>query len=69
MSATVSERDLKNCNCSASEKERGLTYVDIVGAMLRADGTPDPELFVKDGLHMTPKGYEIWTAAVNRALK
>ncbi|HSQ56357.1 MAG TPA: GDSL-type esterase/lipase family protein [Gemmata sp.] len=50
------------------EKEMGLAYVDIVSAMLRADGTPDPELFVKDGLHMSPKGYEIWTAAVRKTL-
>jgi lysophospholipase L1-like esterase len=51
------------------DKTRGLTYVDIVPQMLRADGTPDPELFVKDGLHLSDKGYELWTAAVNRALK
>jgi lysophospholipase L1-like esterase len=51
------------------EKESGLAYIDIVTPMLRADGTPDPELFVKDGLHLSPKGYEIWTAAVKEALK
>jgi lysophospholipase L1-like esterase len=51
------------------EQEKGLTYLDVVPLMLRADGTPDPELFVKDGLHMTPKGYELWTAEVRKALK
>lgn len=51
------------------DKTRGLVYVDIVPLMLRTDGTPDPEMFVKDGLHMTEKGYEVWTAAVNKALK
>jgi lysophospholipase L1-like esterase len=51
------------------EKESGLVYVDLVAPMLRADGTPDPDLFVKDGLHLSPKGYEVWTAAVARALK
>lgn len=51
------------------EREKGLTFVDIVPIMLRSDGTPDPELFVKDGLHMSPKGYELWTAAVNKVLK
>jgi lysophospholipase L1-like esterase len=50
------------------EREKGLVYVDIVRAMLRDDGTPDPELFVKDGLHLSAKGYEIWTAAVKAAL-
>ena len=51
------------------EREKGLTFVDVVPLMLGPDGTPIPELFVKDGLHMTPKGYEVWTAAVNKALK
>ena len=54
---------------SFCESEKGLVFVDVVPLMLRADGTPDPELFVKDGLHMSPKGYEIWTAAVGKALK
>lgn len=45
-----------------------LTYIDIVSPMLGTDGKPIPDLFVKDGLHMTPKGYEIWTTAVNKAL-
>jgi lysophospholipase L1-like esterase len=50
-------------------KGEGLVFVDVVPLMLGADGAPDPELFVKDGLHMSAKGYELWTAAVNKALK
>jgi lysophospholipase L1-like esterase len=49
-------------------KGEHLGYIDIVPLMLGADGTPDPELFVKDGLHLSPKGYEIWTTEVNKAL-
>ncbi len=51
------------------EKGSGLVYVDVVPVMLGSDGMPIPELFQKDGLHMTPKGYELWTAVVNKALK
>lgn len=51
------------------ETDKGLTFVDIVPAMLGPDGTPVPELFVKDGLHMSAKGYELWMAEVNKALK
>ena len=51
------------------DAEKGLTFVDVVPLMLGPDGTPVPELFVKDGLHMTPKGYELWTAAVKEALR
>jgi lysophospholipase L1-like esterase len=39
-------------------------YVDVDPLMLGPDGKPRPELFVQDGLHMTPAGYKIWTAAV-----
>ena len=46
-----------------------LAYLDIVPLMLGADGKPDADLFVKDGLHMSPKGYEFWTAALNKLLK
>ena len=51
--------------CATDER---LGYIDIVPAMLGPDGMPIAELFVKDGLHMTDKGYEIWTAAVAKAL-
>jgi lysophospholipase L1-like esterase len=51
------------------EKGSGLVYVDVVPLMLRSDGTPATELFQKDGLHMTPKGYEIWAAAISKLLK
>ena len=36
--------------------------------MIGADGKPKPELFVQDGLHMTPAGYDIWTAALKPLL-
>ncbi len=41
-----------------------LTYVDVERPMLGADGKPRPELYVADGLHMTPEGYRIWNAAI-----
>ena len=41
-----------------------LRYVDVTAAMLGPDGRPRPELYVEDGLHMTPAGYAIWTRLV-----
>jgi lysophospholipase L1-like esterase len=35
-------------------------YVPVLDAMLR-DGKPRPELFLDDGLHLGPAGYELWT--------
>ena len=46
-----------------------LTFLDTVPLTLGSDGTPDPALFVKDGLHLSPAGYEKWTAAVRKALE
>ena len=45
-----------------------LHFVDVAPPMLGADGRPRPELFVEDGLHMTPAGYEIWNGLLARAL-
>ncbi len=39
-------------------------FVDVDGPMLGWDEKPRKELFVADGLHMTPKGYELWTTLV-----
>ena len=41
-----------------------LRYVDVTAAMLGPNGRPRPELYVEDGLHMTPAGYAIWTRLV-----
>jgi lysophospholipase L1-like esterase len=47
---------------------RNMTYLDVVAPMLGVDGKPKPELFVNDGLHMTPDGYDVWTAALKPLL-
>jgi lysophospholipase L1-like esterase len=44
-------------------------YVDVGTPMIGADGTPIPELFVSDGLHMTPAGYDIWNRVVGPVLR
>jgi lysophospholipase L1-like esterase len=49
--------------------DRRLGYVDIFSAMLGPDGKPRPELYREDGLHMTRAGYDIWRAAVAKAMK
>ena len=37
-----------------------LRYVDVFTPMLDASGQPRRELYIEDGLHMTPAGYAIW---------
>jgi lysophospholipase L1-like esterase len=46
-----------------------LLYIDIVPAMLGADGEPVKELFVKDMLHMSPAGYKIWNEQILKLLE
>lgn len=49
--------------CSKNDR---LEFVDIDTPMLGDDGKPRPELFLKDGLHMTDAGYEIWSILVRQ---
>lgn len=39
---------------------RKVKFVDVATPMLGPDGKPKPELFLGDGLHMKPAGYELW---------
>ncbi len=43
---------------------KGDVYVDVWGPMLGEDGMPRPELYLADGLHLTPAGYAVWNKLV-----
>jgi lysophospholipase L1-like esterase len=43
-------------------------YIDVASAMFDALGNLPRDLFVEDGLHMTSKGYDIWTAVIKPIL-
>lgn len=51
-----------------SEREANLRYIDFSSRLLGADGAPDPAFYVEDRLHMSPRGYEIWTDVVRSRL-
>jgi lysophospholipase L1-like esterase len=53
---------------SLSDGHPSLHYVDISEPMLGEDGSPRPELFVADNLHLSPAGYDVWTPIVARAV-
>lgn len=42
-----------------------LDYIDVFMPMLDGAGMPRGELFVEDGIHMTPPGYELWTRLID----
>ena len=46
-----------------------LEFVDIDTPMIGDDGKPRPELFAKDGLHLSDKGYAMWSQLVAPHIK
>ncbi len=53
----------------ACAADGNMVFVDIDKPMMGADGKPREELLVKDGLHLSEKGYELWTSLVKPYLK
>ncbi|MBA9078912.1 SGNH/GDSL hydrolase family protein [Rufibacter quisquiliarum] len=43
---------------------RKVKFVDVSTPMLGPDGKPRPELYIGDGIHMTPAGYKLWVEIV-----
>ena len=46
-----------------------LYFVDVDAPMLDENGVLIPELFVKDGLHLSQTGYKLWSATLVKSLK
>jgi hypothetical protein len=53
----------------ACGKDDRLAFVDVATPLLGPDNQPDPELYAKDQLHLSPKGYEKWAVVLAPLLK
>ena len=62
------ERVFNNSISFLAKEDPYLEYINVWDLMLNEDGTRVPDLYVEDGLHMNPKGYEIWTQLVRESL-
>ena len=62
------ERVFNNSVSFLAKEDPYLEYINVWDLMLNEDGTRMPDLYVEDGLHMNPKGYEIWTHLVRESL-
>lgn len=51
--------------CSKTPK---MKFIDVFTQMLGPDGLPKPDIYLKDQLHMNPKGYAIWKEIVTPQL-
>ena len=47
-----------------TKQEKKMKFINVFPAMMGPDGTPKPDIFVEDKLHMNPKGYAIWKEVV-----
>ena len=56
-------------NAAICAKSDNYSVINIATAMMGSDGKPKPELFLKDGLHLSDAGYEIWTRLVKAELE
>lgn len=50
------------------ETHPGIYFIDVASPMLDGRDNPRPEIFEPDGLHMTSKGYEIWSGVAKPVL-
>lgn len=46
-----------------------LGYIDVASPLLDGQGSPRPELFRMDRLHLNDEGYRVWTAALRPRLE
>jgi hypothetical protein len=52
-----------------SDKDDRLFYFDGATPLLKNDGNPNRNLFLKDNLHLNSKGYELWTRLLKPVIR
>jgi lysophospholipase L1-like esterase len=50
-------------------QDPGLVYVDVAAPFLATGSPPDAGLFVADGVHLSARGYDLWSAPIRAALE
>ena len=61
--------ELNNALREYCDSKTYLSYVNVWDVMLNGEGNPKTDLFVKDGLHMNEKGYDLWAEEIGKYLK
>ncbi|OJU28006.1 MAG: G-D-S-L family lipolytic protein [Sphingobacteriales bacterium 41-5] len=51
------------------KNQKNAVFIDVYSKMLKPDGSPMDDIFLKDNLHMTAKGYKIWQKILKPYLK
>jgi lysophospholipase L1-like esterase len=58
------QREVNRLVETFAREDGQLNYIDVFEHMLGDDGRPRPELYVSDNLHLSPKGYSLWTSLI-----
>lgn len=53
---------------SRADQLDDLTYVDVATPLLGDDGSPRPDLFDQDNVHLNDRGYGVWTSILQPLL-
>lgn len=54
---------------SAERSNNSVVFIDVEAIVLGTDGKPRGDLFQQDGVHLTPEGYKLYTAALRPQLR
>jgi lysophospholipase L1-like esterase len=69
LSLLQSMKDANGLIKAYATHDKTLIYIDVFTPMLRRDGSPRPELFGTDKLHMNSKGYDLWKLVVTKYIR
>jgi|Deesub1362A_J573_1020465.scaffolds.fasta_scaffold01627_8 lysophospholipase L1-like esterase len=66
----IPDQLIKNVNRRLEElsKSSGVNYIDLYSRFTDRDGSPIRELFLEDGVHLSEKGYELWTEVIEEII-
>lgn len=59
-----SQREANGLIKEYASRDKRLIYIDVFTPMLGGDGSPRPELFGPDGLHLNEEGYRLWKSVI-----
>jgi lysophospholipase L1-like esterase len=67
----IDNRTIEDVNVSLRDiaEETGTVYLDIYGFFVREDGSVVREYLLDDGVHLSDKGYEIWSGVLEEIIK
>ena len=66
----ISNESIRNANAALKKiaKAEGVEFLDIYPLFADAEGMPAPDLLADDGVHLSGKGYAVWSGAIDAVI-